>query len=1129
MNCPACGHPNSPGSKFCLECGTRFVACCPSCGTELPPAAKFCNECGAVLQVSGVRSQVSGPDTQHPAPAPRSYTPKHLAEKILSSHSALEGERKRVTVLFADIKSSMELQEDLDPEEWHRIMDRFFQILTDGVHRFEGTVNQYTGDGIMALFGAPIAHEDHAQRACYAALHLTTELRRYTDELRLERGLNFSVRIGLNSGEVVVGKIGDDLRMDYTAQGHTVGLAARMEQLAEPGRALLTEHTAKLVTGYFALRDLGALKVHGVSTPMHVHELEGIGTLRTRLDASRARGFSRFVGRVDEMQALESVLARAIAGDGQVVGVVADAGVGKSRLCYEFLERCRARGIPAYEAHCVAYGRAVPLLPVLELIRAYFGVTEQDSARAARDKVAGRMVLLDVTLTDAVPLMLDFLGVPDPERPAPPLEAEARQRQLFDTIRRMMRARGAREPAVMLLEDLHWIDAASEAFAENFVEGASGGRTLILVNFRREYRAGWMQKSHYHSLPLAALGPEALSELLTDLLGTDPSLQGLPELIRARTGGNPFFTEEVVQSLIDCGSLQGTKGAYRLVTPVEQIIVPATVQAVLAARIDRLLEREKRALQAAAVIGKTFPESILKAVAELPGPELVDAIRALQAAEFVYEEALYPEVEYAFKHPLTQEVAYGTQLADRRERLHAAVAGTLEQLNPAKLDERAALLAYHWEAAGDVAHAARWHRRAAEWTGFNNLDDTLRHWRKVRSLTAALPESPETLAQGAAACAQVLWYELRRGVSEEEADALFTQGKRLAERTGNPALLALILNAYGFFKIFSGSVRDAYAILSTAAAQAERTADRGLMAAVLFGAALASQLAGELRRSLQHADAGITLTRDSPLLGAEHVGYSPQAMLLVVSGEALTCMGQPHDGAARMKRAIQLAHEHHHLTALAVAHAYLVTVSEVTGEARTALEHGRKSVEAAEKTGVQTTRVVCYQGLGLAHLLNHEWRDAVSALESALAIARDTHANLCWEAGILARLAAAYVGRGELERARRAAEEALSVARHHGTKLWEHHAQLVLARVLMQTEGASAAAAIESTLSAAEASIEAIGATSYQPFVHVERAALARLAGDEAARERELREARRLFIEIGAAARAERLAKEVGC
>src|SRR5436309_1165108 len=313
---------------------------CPSCGHENRPLARFCEACGQ-------------PVASRPRGDRRSYTPPHLAEKILASRSRLEGERKQVTVLFADVKGSMELAEQVDPEAWHHILDRFFAILAEGVHRFEGTINQFTGDGIMALFGAPIAHEDHAQRACHAALHLSEALSRYAAGLRRTEGLNFAVRMGLNSGEVVVGKIGDDLRMDYTAQGHTVGLAARMEQLAEPGKIYLTEHSAALVSGFFRLRDLGRFTVKGVRNPLRVFELEGVGALRTRLDLSRARGFSRFVGRDDEMATLESVLAHALAGSAEVVGVVAEPGVGKSRLVYEFAQRCRARGVAVHEAHGV--------------------------------------------------------------------------------------------------------------------------------------------------------------------------------------------------------------------------------------------------------------------------------------------------------------------------------------------------------------------------------------------------------------------------------------------------------------------------------------------------------------------------------------------------------------------------------------------------------------------------------------------------------------------------------------------------------------------------------------------------------------------------------------------------------
>ena len=549
----------------------------------------------------------------------------------------------------------------------------------------------------MALFGAPIAHEDHAQRACYAALHLQQELRRYTEELKRTHSLSFAVRMGINSGEVVVGTIGDDLRMDYTAQGHTVGLAQRMEQLAGADRVYLTDHTARLVAGYFRLRDLGEFAVKGMSAPLRVHELEAVGALRTRLEAARARGFSKFVGREREMTTLENTLAAAIGGHGQVVGVVAEPGVGKSRLCLEFVQRCRARGLAVYEAHCPSHGKLVPLLPVLEMVRDYFGITHKDGDQLAREKIAGRMLLLDRDLEPFLPLAFDFLGVPDPQRPAPAMDPAIRQRQLFAFTRRLVQARSAREPALLFFDDTHWIDEGSDAFVAQVADIVPGTRTMLLLNFRPEYRAEWMAGPSYQQLPLHPLGAGAIDQLLVALLGADPSLAGLPALLRQRTGGNPFFIEEIIQSLVESGSLVGQRGGYRLAAPVDRLDIPPTVHGILAARIDRLPEREKSVLQTAAAIGLKFSEPLLRRVCDLSQDDFEAAVAALRRAELVHEESLYPDVEYAFRHPLTHEVAERSQLAAQRRRVHAAVARALEELHADKPEEHAALFAHHWD------------------------------------------------------------------------------------------------------------------------------------------------------------------------------------------------------------------------------------------------------------------------------------------------------------------------------------------------------------------------------------------------------------------------------------------------
>ena len=1086
---------------------------CAACAAELRATAKFCDECGAPIAspTGGVRE-------------PRVYTPRHLTEKILGSRAALEGERKQVTVLFADVKGSMDLAEQVDPEDWHRIMDRFFQLLAEGVHRFEGTVTQFTGDGVMALFGAPIAHEDHAQRACYAALHLQEALRRYAHELRLSRGLNFAVRMGLNSGEVVVGTIGDDLRMDYTAQGHVVGLAARMEQIAEPGKVYVAEYTTRLVTGFFRLADLGPLTVKGVRDPLRVYELEGTGSLRTKLDVSRSRGFTRFVGRADEMATLDAALARALEGYGQVVGIVAEPGVGKSRLCYEFAERCRARGLSVYDAHCVAYGKMIPFLPILEIMRGYFGITEQDGDRVAREKIAGRLLLLDRELAEALPLFFDFLGVADPAEPPPRMDPEARQHQLFAAIRRLVQASSQRDPGIVLAEDLHWADGGSDAFFANHVDAVPGTRALLLVNFRPEYHASWMQKSYYQQLPLVPLGADAIAEMLRDLLGADPSLAGLADRIRARTGGNPFFIEEVVQGLVEAGNLAGTKGAYRLIGPPGEAAIPATVQAVLAARIDRLAEREKQVLQTAAVIGKEFAEPVLRRVAGLADPDLTAALRALVAAEFVYEEALYPEAEYAFKHPLTQEVAYRSQLAERRGGAHAATARAIEELYRHRADERAALLAYHWESAGDLLAAARWRGRAAAWILLNNPGEALSHFRKVRAQLAQLPESAEAQQIGLAAGGGFLLCSAIQGVSPDELAAVFAEAKASATALGDLRGLTRLLDAYVFARGSAGAVREA---LEHAGELARFLEQRELRYTPLNLAWLLF-VAGRLGEALRVAGRSVELTREEPAAGFAQAGFTPHAWFLGVRGWTLSEMGRPHEAARDLDLAAELAREHGELVALGWIEGVKVAVAWLTGEVEGALAHARQGVDLAEKSGGAYFRVFAYGWLGLAHLLREEWVEAERALEEGLATARERGAGLCYEGRMLAHLAESYLGQGDLRRASSTAEEAVAVARERETWVAECVAHLTGARVLGAAHGVTSCDAGRGLLERALELAEQSGARSYVPFILVERAALARLTGDEATRQRELREAHRLFTEMGATARAEQVARELG-
>ena len=1060
-----------------------------------------------------------------PARDPRTYTPKHLAEKILQSKSALEGERKQVTVLFADVKGSMELAEQLDAEEWHRILERFFEILTEGVHRFEGTVNQYTGDGIMALFGAPIAHEDHAQRACYAALALRDAIGRYATEVKREHGLGFQARMGIHSGEVVVGKIGDDLRMDYTAQGHTVGLAQRMESLAEPNSCYLTATTAALAGGYFALEDLGAFRVKGISDPVPVHRLVGIGAARNRFDISRARGLARFVGRAADLRTLDDALDQTAAGNGQVVGVVAEAGTGKSRLCFEFLERCRARGMPVYEGRAVAHGRNIPLLPILEVFRSYFGIASDDDDRIAREKIAGRMVVLDQGFADALPLLFDFLGVADPQRPAPQLDPDARQRQLIALMRQVTQNASATEPSVTMIEDLHWMDDASAEFLDNMVDARAGTRSLLLLNFRPEYHADWMQKSWYRQIPLTPLGPDAIGELLADLLGTDPSLAPLAGPIHARTAGNPFFTEEVAQSLIESGHLEGTRGAYRLMTPIDELAVPATVQAVLAARIDRLPEREKQLLQVASVIGKDFPEPLLAAVAELTADALKTSLSALRRAEFIQEHAIYPVAEYAFKHPLTQEVALGSQLRERRRAVHAAVARAIEQQHAAHLDERAALLAHHWEEAGEALNAARWHGRAAEWVRRTDMDAATRHWMRVRTLVHEVPDDREAATLGVAACTQLLNVSWRGvGAGLDEAHALLEEGRAFANAIGDRSAHLSLSMVHGRARMAAGDTA-AYLEASIDGQRAALEIDDVALQANASGYLTDALFwAGRIPESLRMADEGIArIPRQIPR-AAWLIGVSPTAWVSFWRACALCWMGRVAEGIEEFGRCRRIVEEDGTPEMLGYIGFWAAEAHYLSGDADRTATNARHLEEISRRLGEPPAlTALTHAGHGYAQLAAGRADDAVESARAALAIHRHVERG---HAGMSATLLAeALLQAGDLPAAEVAAAEAIAQCRSGLRGNLEALAHGVAVRAQLRRHGAAAQSDAEAALAASAALIERTGARILAPALCEWRAELAGVLGDDAARERHLRDAHRRHGEMGAAGHVARIAR----
>jgi class 3 adenylate cyclase/tetratricopeptide (TPR) repeat protein len=742
MTCTRCAFDNPPAMAFCGRCGARLSAVCPSCGYENPEGFTFCGKCGVRVAETPAPPREGYPDLA----SPRSYTPKHLAERILTSKTALEGERKQITVLFADLKGSMELLADRDPEEARKLLDPVLEHMMGAVHRYEGTVNQVMGDGIMALFGAPIAHEDHAVRACYAALRMQELVTRHAEEARRIHGVHVRIRIGLNSGEVVVRAIGSDLHMDYTAVGQTTHLAARMEQLASPGSILMTQSTLELAEGFVTVKPLGPVPVKGLADVVEVFEVTGAGPARTRFQAAARLGLTRFVGRDVELDQLRRAQQLAGAGHGQVAAIVGEAGVGKSRLVHEFSHSHRLHGWLVLESASVSYGKATSYLPVIDLLKGYFKVEERDDLRGIREKVTGKLLTLDEVLKPTLPALLALLDAPMDDAAWGALDPGQRRHHTLEAVRRLLLREARERPLLLIFEDLHWIDGETQAVLDALVDGLGSARLLLLVNYRPEYQHGWGGRASYSQLRLDPLPVERAGDLLEALLGDDPSLGPLKQLLAKR--GNPFFLEETVRTLVETKALDGPRGRYRLTQPVQAIQVPATVQAMLAARIDRLPPEDKRLLQVASVVDKDVPFSLLQAIADLPEEALRRGLDRLQASEFLYETGLYPDLECTFTHALTHEVTYGGLLQERRRELHARIADAIETLHRDRLGAEIERLAHH-ALRGDLREKAVDYLRQAglKAAARSALPDARVWFEQALGVLEALPESQSTLEQ----------------------------------------------------------------------------------------------------------------------------------------------------------------------------------------------------------------------------------------------------------------------------------------------------------------------------------------------------------------------------------------------
>jgi class 3 adenylate cyclase/tetratricopeptide (TPR) repeat protein len=707
MNCLECGNSNAPESLHCVSCGAVLGECCTTCGSPLSASHNFCGKCGSPRPLPGEK-----------VPAPL-HLPVHLAKRIVSSRNALEGERKQITVLFADIKGSTSLIEGLDPEQVEQRLRPALRAMINAVHRYEGTVSQILGDGIMALFGAPLALEDNAVRAAYAALEMQNTVSAACEA-------DISIRVGLHAGEVLVRAIHNDLSVDYGAIGETVHLAARMEQMAPPGTIYCTTSVMRLIRGLVEARPLGRIPVKGFREPLDLFQVVAHTAARTRWEVMTASGLTQFVGRVGELAALKQVLGLAGASHGQVVGLIGEPGSGKSRLVHEFLQFPQISDWTVLKTIAIAYTKSTPYLPIYNLLRSWCEISEKATSEEIKQCLSHKIGALGEALLPTLPALQSLLGVPVDDSQWLMLEPAARRRRIMSAVKDVILRSATIRPLLIWFEDIQWSDTETQTLLDGLIDAIGASRLLIIITYRPEYEHKWTSKSYYNALRVDPLDADAADSLVEKLLGNDPDNEQLRALIVQRTGGTPLFIEETINTLAESGALRGHPGAYVLTQELRSIRIPETVQAVLATRIDRLGSEQKALLQTASVFGPEVPITLLREIADLTEHKLQDVLGDLQAAEFLYESPTAASVQFKFRHALTHEVAYNGLLSSKRQILHGRVLRAMELQYQDSVPEHLESLAHHavnarlWNEA--VTYCRRAGNKAVEFSAYREAN-----------------------------------------------------------------------------------------------------------------------------------------------------------------------------------------------------------------------------------------------------------------------------------------------------------------------------------------------------------------------------------------------------------------------
>ncbi len=1047
MNCPQCQTQNPEDNKFCRKCGTKLVKTCPQCNSETLPDDTFCGKCGHDLRKPREAKPLDYDQ-------PHSYTPKHLADKILTNRNYIEGERKVVTVMFADVAGFTSMSEKLDAETVHEVLDGCFRILMDEIHRYEGTINQFRGDGIMALFGAPIAHEDHAQRACHAALSIQKSLEPYGERLKQQYGTDFKMRIGLNSGPVVVGSIGDDLRMDYTAQGDTANLASRMESSAYAGNILVSNHMYRLAKEFFEFEPLGQIHVKGKEEPVEAYRLIKPTEVETRIAASVAKGLTRFVGRQRESETLKDAFDKVKSGEGQVVGIVGEAGVGKSRLLLEFRNSLPKGQHWYYEGRCLHYGGSMPYLPILDITRSLIGVKEGEQEHVIRQKLKERILGIDQNLTHVIPPFQELLSLKVDDEEFAKLEPKQKKEKTFEAIRDLL-IRGSQDRTVVLVfEDLHWIDKTTEEFLSYMIGWLPKTRILLLLLYRPEYTHKWGSKSYYSMIGLGHLSISASAELVAAILSGGDVVPELRELILNRAAGNPLFMEELAHSLLQNGSIQKKDNLFILTRDVSSIQVPDTVQGIIAARMDRLEESLKRIMQVAAVVGREFAFRILETITEMK-EDLKSGLVNLQGLEFIYEKSLFPELEYIFRHALVQEVAYNSILINRRKEIHEKIGRAIETLYPTRLEEFYEMLAYHYSKSRNLTKAYEYLKSSAEKAVLNDATfEAVRFYKEAMEVLSHLPQADENKREqiDLVLAMQTPWRRI--GISADYLPML-QKAETLAEELGddnNSLHVRSILGVYYILK--GGDPQLGWKYLESCEEHLERMQDTELM--IPLGVDLCSFciIEGDLQRVNRLAPTIISLI-ESRGKQADFFDkhFNPYAYVHAVWGWLKALSGDFRQGERLLEKALSFALKIGDLSTAAFTELAYGVMFAVMGDGKIAAEHLRNAIKYSEESQTALLLGMTWAWLGFAHHLMGEFKIGVDLTEKGIRMHTDLGLPF-WRSMCHWLCSAAYLEMGDLDEARTRAALALKLSQASNEKQWQGLSRIWLGRVLAKMNAA---------------------------------------------------------------------------